>query len=148
MALEKCEERFTQELNRVQTEWAGERRQMPFHRPSLALVAMRKTAEKLAATQSFDPEGSLAKQLAEREMAEARLAQKRIAQTKEAEITEIRAQRDAARAEIIADFERRRKAAAAALPPGTLPRPRAGPTEPDIVRPALSGASSLEYLLR
>jgi hypothetical protein len=114
--LEKCDKKFERRLEAAEAEW---RRQAQFTRPSAALAAMRKTAERLIAAGKYDKGSGIARQIAEREAEEARMAQRRIAEARAANIAEITAQRAAARAAITALFEQRRHP--------TVPRPTALP---------------------
>jgi hypothetical protein len=104
---------------------------------------MRKTAERLIATQTYDRESGLARQIAEREADEKRVADQRIAEAKDAELAGLKMEYDAAKGVIQADFERRRRTQRRLLGVGTGGggggRPRAIMGQPEILRPLSSG---------
>jgi hypothetical protein len=129
-ALDKCQEDAEAAIARAEAEWAG--RQAQFRRPSPALAAMRKAADRLSAAGAFDTGSGLARQIAEREAEEGRIADQRIAEGRDGEVLRLRAQYEAARAGILAEFEQGRRRIAGSA------KPRPGLPQPEIVRPLSS----------
>jgi hypothetical protein len=139
-ALEECHARFHAEFARVEGEWANERKQAAFRKPSAALLAMRKAAERLIAAKTYDQESGLARQIAEREAEEKRMADEKSAEAKDVELAALKAEYEAARGAILTDFERRRRAKRKLgnIAGGGIGRPRVIMGQPEIVRPLSS----------
>jgi hypothetical protein len=123
------------EIARVEAEWMSEKKQWPFRRPSHALTAMRRTAERLIASETYDENSGVARQIAEKEEEEARIAEQRIAEGKEAALACVRAEYESTRSAIVSEFQRRRKAARPQISRSAVAKPRIIAGQPEIIRP-------------
>jgi hypothetical protein len=82
--------RMREEIARIEEQWEGESRQAQFARPSAALVAMRKTAQRMIAAGKPVERSLLGKQIAELEAEEERAASERLADAYAAEVEAVK----------------------------------------------------------
>lgn len=105
-AIREAEARQQERLPLLQQEWCDERKRRQFAQPSPALLAMRRTAQRMIA----DDRSMIQRQIAAKEAEEAQAATERMAEGYEAALNVLKAQFEAEIAAIRNEFDEKRAA--------------------------------------
>jgi hypothetical protein len=112
LACQGVEQRFQDELAALEEEWATERKQGLFNKPSPALIVMRATAKRMLASHRFDDAAQVAAQIEEKEREDAEAASRRMAEAYQTAAGNLRAHFDGEKAAISLAFQEKRVALA------------------------------------
>jgi hypothetical protein len=99
-ALAEVDQRFRDQALEVEDEWTSERKVAQLTAPSLALLAMKRTAQRMMAANKSNDQSMIARQIAEREAEESIAAGEKLAEGYQAALAQLRKQWEAERAAI------------------------------------------------